>query len=73
MGFRTRLDSELGVLGQSCAWSDVTCSPTALHPLPVSKPGCFDVGSGPAGNFRSTQARRRELLLDRTLRIVAMS
>ena len=54
-------------------WGDVACPPTALYPLPVPKPGCFDVGSGPEGGLRSSSRKRRALLLDRAVHIVAMS
>ena len=57
----------------SLRWSDAVCSHTALFPLPVPKPGCFDVGSDPEAGLRSFSKKRRKLLLDRCLHIVAMS
>ena len=54
-------------------WSSVTNSDTALFPLPVPRPGCFDVGSDPGNDLRSSSGARRELLLDRLLHVVAMS
>ena len=49
----------------------VTCQPTALYPLPIPKAGLFDAGKDPEAMLRSPGSRR-ELLLDRVLRIVVM-
>ena len=49
----------------------VTGHPTALFPLPIPKPGCFDAGKDPEATPRSLSLRRR-LLLDRVLHVVVM-